>query len=314
MHNLCTPPFREMIRKRKRYWLETGKAYLYLLPVLAILGVFTFYPMVRALHLSFHRWPLVEIPGRREREFVGVENYADLLNHPRFLRSLRNVSIYALFSVPLSIILATGLAVLLNQKLRGRAFFRLAFFLPFVTPAVADALIWRWLLDHRFGLINYFLSRLGVDPVGWLITPALAIPMLVVLNSWRTIGFQGLILLAGLQGIDSQYYDAAKIDGANVWQQFRRITMPLLAPQIFFLAIISAITAFELFTEVFVLWVGSPGPVASALTPVFYIFETAFGRHRMGLASAAAYILFAVIFILTLIQFKVGQKRVHYDQ
>ncbi len=287
---------------------------MYLLPVLVILGVFTFYPMVRALHLSLHRWPLVEIPGRREREFVGIENYVNLLNHPRFLRSLRNVSLYALFSVPLSIFLAIGLAILLNQKLRGRALFRLAFFLPFVTPAVADALIWRWLLDYRFGLINYFLRYLGVDPVAWLTTPALAIPLLVILNSWQTVGFQGLILLAGLQGINSQYYEAAKIDGANAWQQFRRITMPLLTPQIFFLAIISAISAFELFTQVFVLWVGSPGPVASALTPVFYIFETAFRRHRMGLASAAAYILFAVIFVLTLIQFKVSQKRVHYDQ
>jgi multiple sugar transport system permease protein len=245
---------------------------------------------------------------------VGIENYVNLLNHPRFLRSLRNVSLYALFSVPLSIFLAIGLAILLNQKLRGRALFRLAFFLPFVTPAVADALIWRWLLDYRFGLINYFLRYLGVDPVAWLTTPALAIPLLVILNSWQTVGFQGLILLAGLQGINSQYYEAAKIDGANAWQQFRRITMPLLTPQIFFLAIISAISAFELFTQVFVLWVGSPGPVASALTPVFYIFETAFRRHRMGLASAAAYILFAVIFVLTLIQFKVSQKRVHYDQ
>lgn len=303
-----------MIRNRKRYWLETGKAYLYLLPVFVILGVFTFYPMVRAIQISLHRWPLVEIPGRREREFVGIENYANLLNNPRFLRSLRNVSLYALFSVPLSILLALGLAVLLNQKLRGRAFFRLAFFLPFVTPAVADALIWRWLLDHRFGLINYFLSRLGVDPVSWLLSPAWAIPLLVLLNSWRTVGFQGLILLAGLQGIDSQYYDAAKIDGANAWQQFRRITMPLLTPQIFFLSIISAIAAFEIFTEVFVLWVGRPGPAASALTPVFFIFETAFMRHRMGLASAAAYILFAIIFVLTLIQFRASRRLVYYDQ
>jgi multiple sugar transport system permease protein len=243
-----------------------------------------------------------------------MTNYVNLLNHPRFLGSLRNVSLYALFSVPLSIALAVGLAVLLNQKIRGRAFFRLAFFLPFVTPAVADALIWRWLLDHRFGLINYLLGRLGVAPVEWLTTPALAIPALVVLNAWQTVGFQGVILLAGLQGINSQYYEAARIDGANAWQQFRRITVPLLTPQIFFLAIVSAISAFELFTQIFVLWVGSPGPVASALTPVFYIFEAAFRRHQMGLASAAAYILFAVIFILTLIQFKVGQRRVHYDQ
>lgn len=300
--------------RRLRYWRQTGQAYLYLLPVLVILAVFTFYPMVKAFYLSLHEWPLVEIPGRRERVFVGFDNYATLLDHPRFLRSLRNVSLYALLSVPLSISLAIGLAVLLNQEIRGRAFFRLAFFLPFVTPAVADALIWRWLLDHRFGLINYSLGQLGVQPVGWLTTPELAIPTLVALNVWQTVGFQAVILLAGLQGINAQYYEAAKIDGANAWRQFRHITLPLLTPQIFFLAIVSAISAFELFTQIFVLWVGSPGPVASALTPVFYIFETAFRRHQMGLASAAAYILFTIIFILTLIQFKVGQRRVHYDQ
>jgi len=300
--------------RRKGFWKETAQAYLYLLPVLIILGLFTFYPMVRALHLSLHDWPLIEIQGRREREFVGLDNYADLLASRRFRQSFQNVALFAIFSVPLSIALATGLAVLLNQKLRGRAFFRLAFFIPFITPAVADALIWRWLLDHRFGLINYFITRLGGDPIGWLITPALVMPTLVVLSIWRSVGVQGLILLAGLQGIESAYYEAAKIDGASAMQRFRHITVPLLTPQIFFLAVISAISAFELFTEIFVLWAGSPGPVASALTPVFFIFETAFGRHRMGLASAAAYILFVVILILTLIQFKIGQKRVHYDQ
>jgi multiple sugar transport system permease protein len=298
----------------KGFWKETAQAYLYLLPVLIILGLFTFYPMVRALHLSLHDWPLIEIPERREREFVGLDNYANLLANRRFVQSFRTVALFAIFSVPLSIALAIGLAVLLNQKLRGRAFFRLAFFIPFITPAVADALIWRWLLDHRFGLINYFITRLGGAPIGWLITPALAIPTLIILSIWRSVGFQAVILLAGLQGIESTYYDAAKIDGANAMRRFRHITVPLLTPQIFFLAVISAISAFELFADVFVLWVGSPGPVASALTPVFFIFETAFGRHRMGLASAASYILFVVILILTLIQFKLGQKRVHYDQ
>lgn len=299
---------------RANYWRESAKAYLYLLPALIILGVFTFFPMVRALHLSLHDWPLVEIPERRERAFVGVDNYVTLLGHPRFISSLRNVSLYVLFSVPLSITLAIGLAVLLNQDIRGRTFFRLAFFIPFVTPAVADALIWRWLLDDRVGLLNYFLGYFGASPVAWLMTPALAIPVLVILNSWQTVGFQAVILLAGLQGISSQYYEAAKIDGANAWQLFRHITLPLLTPQIFFLAVVSAISAFELFTQIFVLWGGSPGLAGSALTPVFFIFETAFRRHQMGLASAAAYILFVIIFILTLIQFKVGQRRVHYDQ
>jgi len=292
---------------------ETAQAYLYLLPVLVILGAFTIYPIARAFHLSLHRWPLIDTE-RRPREFVGLENYIRLLASPRFAGSLRNVTVYAIFSVPLSIALALGLAVLLNKKLRGQAFFRLAFFLPFVTPAVADALIWRWLLDERFGLINHLIGWIGVSPIGWLTTPALSILVLVLLNSWRTVGFQAIILLAGLQGINKNYYEAARIDGASVWCQFRRITAPLLTPQIFFLSIISAIAALEIFTEIFVLWVGSPGPVASALTPVFFIFETAFVRHRMGLASAASYILFTIMMVLTLVQFAVARKRVHYEQ
>ncbi|HAZ30489.1 TPA: sugar ABC transporter permease [Candidatus Acetothermia bacterium] len=298
---------------RVRALKETSRAYLYLVPAVVIIGAFIIFPMAHAFYLSLHDWPLIET-ARRPRQFIGVENYTRLLASPRFVGSLRNVALYALFSVPLSIALAVGLAVLLNTKLRGQTVFRLAFFLPFATPAVADALIWRWLLDERVGLINYLLGWIGVSPIGWLTTPALAIPVLVVLNVWQTVGFQAIILLAGLQGINAAYYEAAKIDGANAWCRLRRITVPLLTPQIFFLSIISALAALEMFTQVFVLWVGSPGPVASALTPVFFIYETAFERHRMGLAAAASYILFSVMMILTLIQFAVAKRRVHYDQ
>ncbi|MBS3966293.1 MAG: sugar ABC transporter permease [Truepera sp.] len=301
------------MRMAKKALRDTGEAYLYLLPAFLILGAFTIYPIVYALYLSFHDWPLIET-ARRPREFIGVENYLRLLASPRFLGSLQNVTIYAIFSVPLSISLAVGLAVLLNMQLRGQAFFRLAFFIPFATPAVADALIWRWLLDERFGLVNYLLSVIAISPIGWLTTPALAILVLVMLNSWQTMGFQALILLAGLQGIDKHYYEAAKIDGASAWIQFRHITVPLLTPQIFFLSVTSAIAALGLFTPIFVLWMGSPGPVASALTPVFFIFETAFQRQRMGLATAASYILFVIIMVLTLLQFVAAKKRVHYDQ
>lgn len=298
--------------KTKAIW-ETGEAYLYLLPALLILGAFTIYPIVFALYLSLHEWPLIET-ARRPREFIGFENYVELLASPRFLGSLQNVAIYAALAVPLSIALALGLAVLLNMNLRGQAFFRLAFFVPFATPAVADALIWRWLLDERFGLINFLLSLVDISPIGWLTTPALSILVLVMLNSWQVAGFQALIILAGLQRIDKHYYEAAKIDGASSWKQFRHITLPLLTPYIFFLSVTSTIAAFELFTPIFVLWSGSPGPVASALTPVFFIFETAFQRHMMGLAAAASYILFTIMMLLTLLQFVAARKRVHYDQ
>ncbi|NOX45062.1 MAG: sugar ABC transporter permease [Caldiserica bacterium] len=303
------------LRKRVRTSLE---AYLYLLPAFVILGVFTFYPVVRAFQISLYRWPVVG-----PKTFVGFGNYLKLIGDHKFWMALRNTAYYVVGSVPLTLLLAIGVAVLLNSRIRGRVIARVAFFIPYITPMVAATVVWQWIYNRDYGLLNYFIKLLDdlfravglhirLAPVNWLNEPQYSIPLLIVIGVWQYVGYQAIILLAGLQNIDRQYYDAAKVDGANAWHLFRHITVPLLTPQIFFLLIISMIGAFQLFTQVFILYQGNPGPRYSAMTIVFYIFQKAFYEYYMGLASAAAYVLFGIIFVLTLIQFRLSRRWVFY--
>jgi len=305
-------------RRLRKLIGESLEAYLYLLPAFVVLGVFTFYPVVRAFQISLYRWPVIG-----PKTFVGFGNYLKLIGDREFWMALRNTSYYVLGSVPLTLALAILVAVLLNSRIRGRVIARVAFFIPYITPMVAATVVWRWVYDRDYGLLNYLLELLekalghlgltvNLGPVDWLNEPRLAIPILIVIGIWQYVGYQAIILLAGLQNIDRQFYDAAKVDGANTWHLFRYITVPLLTPQIFFLLIISMIGAFQLFTQVFILFVGNPGPRDSAMTIVFYIYEKAFREFYMGVASAAAYILFGIIFLLTLIQFRLSRRWVFY--
>lgn len=306
---------RSRLGKRIR---ENVEAYLYLLPAFVVLGVFTFYPVVRAFQISLYRWPVIGA-----KTFVGFGNYLKLIGDREFWMALRNTSYYALGSVPLTLALAILVAVLLNSRIRGRVIARVAFFIPHITPMVAATAVWKWIYNRDYGILNYLLEllekalgRVGLEvnlgPVDWLNRPELAIPILIIIGVWQYVGYQAIILLAGLQNIDRQYYDAAKVDGANAWHLFRHITVPLLTPQIFFLLIISIIGAFQLFTQVFILFMGNPGPRDSAMTIVFYIYEKAFREFYMGMASAAAYVLFGIIFLLTLIQFRLSRRWVFY--
>lgn len=250
---------------------------------------------------------------------VGWSNFRAAFHDPDFGKSLFNTLKYVGISVPTTLILALLIASVLNQALFGRAFFRLAHFLPYITPIVAITMVWRWIYDRDVGLLNYLLSSVGnlfgakVSLFNWLEDPQLALPALVIMNVWRFMGYQALILLAGMQGIDREYYEAARVDGASEFQTWRRITLPLLTPQIFFLLIISLIGSFKIFEEVFVLFMG-PGPQKSALTIVYYVFTKAFDAGHYGLASAASVTLFAIIFALSLFQLTVLQRRVHYER
>jgi multiple sugar transport system permease protein len=217
-------------------------------------------------------------------------------------------------TVPTTLILALALATLLNQGLRLIPFWRTAYFLPYVTPLVAIALVWQWIYNWRYGLLNYFLSFFGISLIRWLEDPVWAMPAVIIMNVWRYVGYQAIILLAGMQAIDKEYYDAGKVDGAGGVRLFRHITLPLLSPQIFFVFIISLIGSFKVFTEVNVLFSGTPGPLRSAQTLVYYIYDQGFVRFRMGRAAAAAVVLFGIIFVLTLIQMTVTQRRVHYER
>lgn len=230
-----------------------------------------------------------------------------------FIKAIWNTVYYVILATPTTIFLALGIALLLNRPLKLRSFYRTAYFIPFVTSVVAISLVWKWIFNDEFGLLNYFLSWFGVEKIAWLKDERWTIPTIAIVSIWKTVGYDAVIFLAGLQNIDKFYYEAAEVDGANNLQKFFYITWPLLSPTTFFVLIVSMIGAFKVFTEVYVLYEGLPGPYGnSGLTMVYYIFDTFYQKQRMGLASAAAYVLFAIILVLTLIQFKIGRKRVQY--
>ena len=314
--------------KRKKYWKETLEAYLYLLPAFVILGMFSFYPVVKSVIISFYDWHLL----RKEQYFVGLENYQKLLSDKTFLMAISNTFRYVVGFVPISICLSLIIAVLLNNKIKGRGLLRLAYFLPWVTSSVAISMVWRWIYNQHYGLLNMALAELAqfvnklvelatlgnvaqiweFTNINWLMEPRWTIINVVIISVWKSIGYYVVIFLAGLQNVPTELYEAAEVDGATAWQSFWRITLPLISPPPFHLHH-RHYRAFKLFTEIYVLYTGNPGPLSSWLTIVYYVYRNAFQRYRMGYASAAAYILFAIIFVFTLIQMYASRRRVHYE-
>jgi multiple sugar transport system permease protein len=296
--------------RRKQFWRDTGRAYMYLLPAFLVLGTFIFYPFIRAFFISFYRWDFIN----PVKTFVGLGNYVTVFHDPLFWASVWHTVYYVLGSVLPEMALALFIAVLLNTKLRGRSFFRTAFFLPYVTPAVAATMIFYWIYDRNFGLLNYFLNHLfHIHLIDWLNNPAYAMPAVILLGIWQFLGFDVVIFLAGLQGIDKTYYEAAQVDGASAWARFRRITLPLLSPTTFFIFIISIIGSFKIFNQIYVLWTNrGGGPLHSAMTVMIYFYNTAWGEYHMGQASAVANILFVLIFVITLIQMWLSRRWVFY--
>ncbi|HEU23763.1 MAG: sugar ABC transporter permease [Mesoaciditoga sp.] len=244
----------------------------------------------------------------------GIYQWLDAVKESSdFIKSIWNTAYYVILYVPADIILALLVALLLNRLKLFKAILRTSYFMPFVTSIVAISLVWQWLYNDQYGLINYLLSLIGISPIAWLKSDVWTIPTIAIMSVWKTIGYNAIIFLAGLQSIDRSYYEAADIDGATTSQKLWYITWPLLSPMTFFVLIVSVIGAFKVFTEVYVLYQAVPGPYNnSGLTIVYYIFQTFYTNQQMGLASAAAYILFAIILVFTLIQFRVGQKRVEY--
>lgn len=293
-------------RKRRRAIEENAIAYLYLLPTMLILGSFSFYPVIKAFLISLTNWNPIS------PKYIGAANYVQLMKDPAFWASLWHTLYFTVATVPTSIALSLGVALLLNQQIRGRSFYRLAFFTPYITTVVAVTMVWSWIFQERFGLMNYLLELVHLPPQAWLNSPRWSMPILVVMSVWKTLGYNVVIFLAGLQNVDPELIAAAKVDGASPRQVFRHVTWPLLSPTTFFVTIISIIGAFKVFTEVFVLYGTTPGPLRSAETIVFFIYDQAFHGWHLGYAAAASYVLFAIIFVLTLIQLVVARNRVHY--
>jgi multiple sugar transport system permease protein len=265
--------------------------------------------MLFAAWTSLQRWDLVNPP-----KFVGLRNYEyAFTGDPLFWKSLYNTVYYTFGSVPLRIAAALGLAVLLNQRVKGLALFRTIFYLPSVVTGVATAMLWMMLLNPDVGGINFVLRQMGIDnPPKWLASEQWAMPGLIVRSVW-SVGAMMIIFLAGLQNIPDEYVDAARVDGANAWQRFRAITIPLLTPTILFNLVISVIAGFQVFTQAYVMTNGYASPNNATLTFVFHLYRNAFEYFRMGYASALAWILFAVILAFTLIILRSSRSWVHYE-
>jgi multiple sugar transport system permease protein len=283
------------------------------LPSLLGLLFFTAFPVLFSFVISLFDWNLISTP-----RFVGFDNYTALLTRDRIFREVAwNTLIFLVSIVPLQLTLSLLLALMLSLPLRGMSLFRVVYYMPVVTPIIAAALIFQWMFDRNYGVLSALIWDLGVwldqplAPPDWLNHPGWAKVAVVILTLWKNVGFSTIIFLAGLQAIPRDLYDAASIDGANDWQRFWAITLPLLSPTTFFVLIILCIGAFQLFGESFILTRGGPG--YATMTIVQYIYQSAFEFFRMGRASAIAWILFAVIFCFTLIQFYFQRRWVYYE-
>lgn len=292
----------------RRFWADSALAWLLLLPTLMVLGAFMFYPVFKALIISLYDWDMIS-PDKR---WVMFGNYQELLTDRLFWQAVRNTAVYVLGTVPAEMAIALGVALLLNQALHFRAFYRLAFFIPYITTVVAIAMVWAWMYHDQWGLLNTILGWFGMAPQRWLLDPRWTLFTIILMSIWKNAGYTTILFLAGLQNLDRELYSAARVDGANRWQAFRHITWPLLTPTTFFVSVTSIIAGFKVFTEIFVLYGGKPGPLRVATTMVFYVYEKAWDDYRMGYAAAAAYLLFLMVLAFTLLQLWYARKRVHY--
>jgi len=283
---------------------ETVAAWGLLAPSALHLGVFSFVPMLFVLYLSVHRWTLVD-PAR---PFVGLANFERVFTDPVVWVSLRNTVLYVLY-VPVSMVLSLGAAVALHRQTWAVRLARTVFFLPYVCSVVAIALVWQWLYQPDFGVINYLLSAIGLRPLDWLGSPRTALVAMMIVSVWAQLGYQMTVFLAGLQGVPQAYLDAARVDGASAWQRFRRITLPLLRPVTLFVLVTGVIGAFQAFTYMYVLTDG--GPLNATDVIAYRIYQTAWEFLQFGYASALSLLLFVVLFGVTRAQFALLAGREH---
>lgn len=292
----------------KRRWHDWIWAYCLLIPW--FLGLIFLYvgPMVAALAISLMQWDMITAP-----RWIGTANYNRMFGDALFYRSLYNTAVYAGVSVPLQLILALLLAVLLNQRIFGVSVYRAIYYLPSVIPTVASTVVWMFLFSGEFGLVNSFLQLFHVPRIYWLSDPQWTKSTLILLSLWA-VGQPMVIFLAGLQGVPSSLYDAARVDGANALMQFRHVTLPMITPTILFNLVMGIITSFQVFTQAYVISGGSGDPNASLLFYVMYLYNQAFQYFNMGYASALAWGLFVVVLVLTLLNFVLARRWVFYDE
>jgi multiple sugar transport system permease protein len=283
---------------------EQAVAYGFLLPYLVVFVLFRFGPVVAGFLTSFTRWGIVGSP-----KYIGFSNYEHLLHDPIFATSLKNTLYFVLLSTPSLVLLGLVLALLVNQPLKGRVIARTALFTPYVVMSAVVGVMWLWLYNTHYGLINYYLMQLGLPAIPWLSSPAAAMPALAIAQVWWIAGFNMIILLAGLQDIPAELQDAARIDGASEGQVFRRVTLPLLTPTIFIVTMLTLINTVQVFDLIFVTTQG--GPSLSTVSLVYYLYVEAFQNFNLGYGSAIAYVAFAVLVVFGILQTVVQRRVAH---
>lgn len=273
-----------------------------LAPTVIVVAVFVVFPVLFSLSLSFRRWDIL----RPAKPFVGLANYAEMLTSAEFWSALEHTAVYTVGVVPVQGALALILAMLLNSSIRGRQAYRTAYFLPVVTSSIVAAVVWTWVYNPDYGILNSLLGRLGLAGPAWLFDPDYALGSLMIMGVWKNVGYHLIIFLAGLQAIPRMYYEAASIDGAGSWRRFADVTWPLLKPTTGVVIITGVIFSFQVFGPVYVMTGG--GPMRSTTVLLYYIYQQGFELRRMGYASAVSWVLFLLIFLFTLVQFRSARK------
>ena len=283
-------------------------AWLFLSPALLVLGVFFLLPVLAGLGLSLTDFDLYALADIRNLRFVGLHNYWELLHRPLFWDALGHTLYFVIVGVPLSMLASLGTALLLNSSAaKLKPLFRTALFAPVVTTVVAVAVIWRYLFNTQFGVVNFVLVHLGIGPIDWLGDPHWAMPMIILFAVWKNFGYNMIILLAGLQAIPADLYEAARIDGASAWRQFRHITLPALGPILLMVGILTVSGYFQLFAEPYVITEG--GPLQSTVSVLYLMYNEGFKWWNMGTASAVAFLLFMIMFAATALLWRFGGGR-----
>ncbi|MFD2611471.1 carbohydrate ABC transporter permease [Paenibacillus gansuensis] len=287
-------------KSRNNLW-----AYVFISPQILGLLLFSLGPVVFAFVISFMDWDISTTPS-----WIGLRNYTKQLTDPIFWKIFRNTLVFALLYIPSTLVLSLVLAMMLNTHVAGKMFFRAAYFMPVITSTIAISLVWTWLYNPDFGLINAGLQAVGLKGVGWLTSLTWALPSIVIMAVWQSVGYNMVLFLAGLQGVPRHLYEASKIDGAGPLQRFWNITLPMISPTTFFVLTMLVIHSFQVFNEPYMMTKGGPADATNVI--VLHIYNTAFQFYKMGEASAISFILFAIIFAVTLVQFKFS-KWVNYD-
>ena len=288
---------------------STAKAALYLLPMLVITITFNIWPIINSFLMSLY----TKYDFYTDKVSAwGFDNFVYLWNDPDFHLAVRNTLVFVVGVVPITVILSLIIALLLNQVNIISGFFRTVYFLPFVTSTVAIAMVWNWMFHSNYGLINYFMGWFGIHPINWLTDPHYALLALIIMSIWKSLGFNIILFLVGLNNIDHGYYEAAEIDGANARQRFWNITIPMLSPITFLVSVNGIIGSFKVFDEIFALFQGTPGPGKADLTIVYYLYQKFYTEYKYPIAAASGVVLFFLILLVTLVQLWYSRKHVHY--